>query len=325
MLKLGKITLDAPFFQAPLSGYSDYAMRKIARRFGAPLTFAPVMLAKSAANPKVLTKPLFRPQADEHPIGAQILGSEPLIMAEAAKALENIGYDLLDLNFACPVPKVLRRQRGGFLLKHPERIMEIYRRVREAVSCPVLMKLRIGYGHSQQNRDHFLQIVSRAAAEGVDGLVIHGRSVMQRFKGSADFDILAQIKKQFPQTTIIGSGDIFDAEYAEKTLNQTGIDGVLLARGAIGNPWIFRDLKALLQGKNKPTPPTLAEQGHTIIKHFELVSDIYKKTKAVRFFRKFIVNYCRIHPHRKRTQQALLSAKNTKDLLTAINHCYSLK
>jgi len=322
MLNLGNIKLQMPFFQAPLSGYSDYAMRKIARRFGAPLTFAPVMLAKSAVNPKFLNKKIFNPQDDEHPIGAQILGSDPIIMAKAAKALENIGYDLIDLNFACPAPKVLRRQRGGYLLKHPERIMEIYRRVREAVSCPLLMKLRIGYGHSQEHRDYFWQIVSRAASEGVDALVIHGRSVMQRFTGSADFNILAQIKKQFPQTTIIGSGDMFEPLTIAENLKKTRIDGVLIARGAIGNPWIFRDLKAILQGKNKPDTPTLEEQGHTIIKHFELVSEIYKKAKAVRFFRKFIAGYSKRHPQRKKLRLQLLAAENKDQFIETINRWY---
>ena len=159
MLKIGNVTLDVPFFQAPLSGYSDYPMRKMARDFGAPLTFSGVMLAKSAANPKVLAKAVFRPGEDEHPIGAQILGAEPEVMAAAAKALVGVGYDLIDLNFACPAPKVLRRHRGGYLLNEPEKVIQIYRCVRSAVSCPVIMKLRIGFDSSEASRENFHQIV----------------------------------------------------------------------------------------------------------------------------------------------------------------------
>ncbi|MCX5634359.1 MAG: tRNA-dihydrouridine synthase, partial [Planctomycetota bacterium] len=119
MLKLGQLLLNAPFFQASLSGYSDYAMRRLAIDFGAPLTFAGVMLAKSAAHPKVIKKPEFQPHKDEHPIGAQLLGNEPEIMVKAAQAVTNIGYDVLDLNFACPAPKVLRRCRGGYMMQEP--------------------------------------------------------------------------------------------------------------------------------------------------------------------------------------------------------------
>ena len=133
MLKIGNINLSVPFVQAPLSGYSDYAMRRLGLDFGVPMTFSGVMLAKSAAHPKLLRNPLFRPHDDEHPVGAQILSNDPATMAKAARALEGAGYDVIDLNFACPAPKVLRSRRGGYLLKEPETVIEIYRRVRDAV------------------------------------------------------------------------------------------------------------------------------------------------------------------------------------------------
>jgi len=322
VLRLGNIILDSPFFQAPLSGYSDYAMRSISRLFGAPLTFAGVMLAKSAAHPKILKKPLFRPYDDEHPIGAQILGSDPLIMAKAAKALEESGYDLIDLNFACPAPKVLRRRRGGYLLKHPGKVMEIYRRVRDAVSCPVLMKLRTGFDNSQACRDNFWQIASQTAAEGIDGLVVHGRSVVQKFTGKADFQILAELKRSFPQTTIIGSGDLFEADAIAEQLKTTGIDGVVIARGAIGNPWIFRDLQAIINGRDKPFEPNLEEQGKIILKHFELVCQLFDNIKAVRYFRKFLGGYSKRHPERKKLRQQVLAAENKSEFIETINRWY---
>ncbi|MBN1804742.1 MAG: tRNA-dihydrouridine synthase family protein, partial [Sedimentisphaerales bacterium] len=159
MLKIGSLILKVPFIQAPLSGYSDYAMRRLGLDFGVPLTFSGVMLAKSAAHPKLLRNPAFRPHDDEHPVGAQILGNDPATMAKAARALEDAGYDLIDLNFACPVPKVVRRQRGGYLLKEPEMVMEIFNRVREVVTCPVTMKLRTGFDSSMESYDNFHRIV----------------------------------------------------------------------------------------------------------------------------------------------------------------------
>ena len=322
MLKLGHISLDVPFFQAPLSGYSDYAMRKLALDFEAPLTFAGVMLAKSAAHPGVVEKPEFRPRDDEHPVGAQILGSEPEVMAKAAKELVGVGYDLIDLNFGCPAPKVLRRGRGGYLLKEPEKVMAIFRCVRGAVDCPVLMKLRIGFDKSEQSRENFLEIVSEASAAGVDALIIHGRSVQQRFRDTSDWEFLAWLKKQFPKLTIIGGGDLFEAENIAERMNSAGVDGVVIARGAIGNPWIFRNLRAVFDGGGPLEPPGLEEQGRVILRHFELVRGLYEAEKAVRYFRKFIVGYCKIHPERKKAQQDLLIANDGGELLAAVKKWY---
>jgi tRNA-dihydrouridine synthase B len=322
MLKLGSLNLDVPFFQAPLSGYSDYAMRRLALDYGAPLTFAGVMLAKSATYPKVLRLPAFKPRDDEHPVGAQILGNDPQTMARAAKELANVGYDLIDLNFACPAPKVLRRRRGGALLNRPNAAIEIFKRVRDSVSCPVLIKLRIGFRNNSESLDNFWKIVTQVIAEGVDALVIHGRSVLQKFTGLADWKILAEVKRRFPQATIIGSGDLFCPETAAELKKETGIDGLCIARGAIGNPWIFSHLHTIFKNKLFSEPPNLNQQARTIIRHFELVAELYPPKKAIRYFRKFLVGYCKLHPHRKKAQKGLLAADDKNQLLDAIGEWY---
>ena len=199
-LKLGSLTLDVPFFQASLSGYSDYAMRSLARRFGCPFTLADMMLAKSAANPKVLRKTCFLPRPDEHPVGAQLLGANPATMAKAAKGLVAAGYDAIDLNFACPAPKVLRRGRGGAMLNEPDIVIDCLKAVRDAVACPVLMKLRIGVDHKPKSLQNFWDIVTRSIENGVDALIIHGRTVAERFRGKADWDFLASVKKTLPRS-----------------------------------------------------------------------------------------------------------------------------
>ena len=322
MFKIGNLNLSVPFIQAPLSGYSDYAMRRLGLDFGVPLTFSGVMLAKSAAHPKLLSKPAFRPHDDEHPVGAQILGNDPATMAKAARALEGAGYDIIDLNFACPAPKVLRRRRGGYLLKEPETVMEIYNRVREAVTCPVTMKLRIGFDSSRESYDNFHQIVFDAAQQKIDALTIHGRTVVQKFSGAVDWDLIAEIKHRFNGTTIIGSGDLFQPQATIQRLNNTKIDGVLIARGAIGNPWIYKGLNAVWAGKPSPNPPMLAEQAEVIRKHFEMICHLYEPIKAVRYFRKFLVRYCRLHPKRKQAQKALLAAKSKAELLIVFRRWY---
>ena len=318
MLKIGNIILDVPFFQASLIGYSDYAMRAIARDFGAPMTFAGVMLAKSVIHPRVFNNPSFKPGDDEHPIGAQLLGEDPEIMARAAKVVWKAGFDLIDLNFACPAPKVIRRKRGGFLLNEPDKVIEIYNAVRESVDCPVTMKLRTSFDN--QSYDNFWDISSRAAAGKVDALIVHPRTVCQRFTGSANWQFLSEVKKQFPRTIIFGSGDLFSVDTIKNNIKNTGVDGAVIARGAIGNPWIFNQLRA----GNEFLAPTLEQQGRVISKHFSLVCNLYGHKKAVTHFRKFVIAYCKLHPLRKKTQKALFSANNAEEFLAVVKQWYSL-
>ncbi|MDD5064512.1 MAG: tRNA-dihydrouridine synthase family protein [Phycisphaerae bacterium] len=317
MLRIGNINLDIPYFQAALAGYSDYAMRTIARDCGAPLVFAGAMLAKSVIHPKVFNSQAFKPGDDEHPIGAQLLGEEPEIMAKAAMVVSKAGYDLIDLNFACPAPKVIRRKRGGFFLNEPDKAIEIYNAVRESVDCPVTMKLRTSFDN--QSYDNFWDIASRAVAGNVDALIVHPRAVCQRFTGQADWQFLSEVKKRFPRTIIFGSGDLFSVDTIKNNIKETGVDGVAIARGAIGNPWIFRQLR----DGDDFIAPTLQQQGQIILKHFSLVCKLYEHKKAIRYFRKFAVAYCKIHPSRKKAQKALFTAKTDEEFFAAVKQWYS--
>ena len=322
-LKLGSLTLDVPFFQAPLSGYSDYAMRTLARRFGCPFTMADMMLDKAATNPRVLRKARFRPGPDDHPVGAQIIGKSPETMAGAARALVEAGYDLIDLNFACPVPKVLHRGRGGALLEDPDGVIDILKAVRDAVACPILMKLRIGMDHEPRSLDYFWEIVTRSIEQGIDALVIHGRTVEERYRGKADWDIATAVKSRFPHATIVGSGDIFDAAATVELMEKTGLDGFVVARGAVGNPWIFRELRCVWEGRPIPPPPDLAEQRLVMLEHLDRIMQCYPPIKAIRQFRKFIVRYVRRHPMRKPVLLSLVKLKTRAEVEAAIHTWYA--
>ncbi len=322
-LKLGGLTLDVPFFQASLSGYSDYAMRTLARQFGCPFTMADMMLAKSAAHPRVLRKAIFRPGPDEQPIGAQILGRKPAVMAAAARDLVAAGYDVIDMNFACPAPKVLRRGRGGALLNEPDTVIDILKAVRDAVTVPILMKLRIGVDHQPQSLDNFWQIVNGSVEHGVDALVIHGRTVSERYRGKADWDMPAAVKSSLPRATIVGSGDIFDPAATVDLMKRTGLDGFIVARGAIGNPWIFRDLRCVWENRPVPAAPELGEQRLVILEHFERILQGFPEKKAVGFFRKFSVGYVCRHPRRKPVLMSFMKAKTRADVEDTINTWYT--
>ena len=322
MLRLGNFKLQIPVFQAALSGYSDRAMRVLAYEFGAPLTFGGLLLAKSVINPKMWRKTGLKLTDAEGPVAGQLLGSDPEIMAQAASVLEDRGFVMVDLNFACPAPKVLRRGRGGALLNQPRRILAIYQAVRRAVSCPVLMKLRIGLNGSPCDRDYFLDICTDVAAEGIDALVVHGRTVSQKYHGRADWQIIAEIKERFGETTVIGSGDLLSAETAVERLAASAADGVAIARGAIGNPWIFRDLRALLGGEPKPPEPDVAEQAEVILRHFEMILSDYDQRKAIGHFRKFCVGYCRRHPSGKQAKLDFMAAQSARQVQTAVRQWY---
>jgi tRNA-dihydrouridine synthase B len=316
VLKIGKIILNAPFFQAAMAGYSDYAMRTVARDCGAPMVFAGAMLAKGVIHPRVFNNPLFGPGDDEHPVGAQLLGNDPAIMAKAAKVLLEMGYDLIDINFACPTPKVINRERGGFLLTDPDKVMEIYSAVRESVDCPVTIKLRTGF--DEKSIDDFWEIASRAAAGKVNALIVHPRTVSQRFTGRANWQFLPEVKKRFPNTIIIGSGDLFSVDTILNNMKISSVDGVSIARGAIGNPWIFSQLRA----GNGNIIPSLDEQGSVISKHFHLVCKLYGEEKGVMHFRKFAIAYCKLHPRRKNVQKAFSSVKSAEEFAAVIRQWY---
>jgi len=321
-LKLGSLALDMPFFQASLSGYSDYPMRVFARRFGCPFALSDVMLAKSVLHPQAQRKACFHPGPNEHPVGAQLLGKTPATMARAARALVALGYDVIDLNFACPAPKVLRRGRGGALLDHPDTTIDILKAVRDSVACPVLMKLRIGANRSPRAQDNFWAIVARALAAGVDALVIHGRTVAERYHGKADWNFLATVKARFPAATIIGSGDIFEPAATVELLRTTGLDGCVVARGAIGNPWIFRDLRCVWEGRPLPAAPDLPEQRLIMLEHLARVLVGYPEKQGVDYFRKFMTRYVRRHPKRKQVLLTLMKARTRAEFEHGVDTWY---
>lgn len=324
-LILGNIELDMPVFQAPLSGYTDFAMRQLGRDFGCKLTFAGLMLAKSAAHPKVLRKIHDGSLGAEYPLGGQLLGRDSHEMIAGGKALLANGFDLIDLNFACPARKVLMRGRGGALLREPELAIQIFKDVRREISCPLLIKLRAGYGTSEKSKNSFLQICEAAAEYGAEAVVVHGRTVTQKYRGKADWKIIADVKRRLErsQTKVVGSGDLFSGEDVKNRLEQTGIDGVIIARGAIGNPWIYDQIRASLNNQPQPERPTVKQVGQVMDRHLEMILRIFASGKAVGYFRKFAVHYCKFHPERKDVQADFMGAKHIEELKNAIEKWFN--
>jgi nifR3 family TIM-barrel protein len=312
-LSIGDITLASPVVQAALSGYSDRAMRVLARRHGAAYSLGEVLLdrfvTEVGTNKRNLARIAVSPE--EHPVGGQLMGSNPDDFPPAARRLVAEGYDVIDINFGCPVKKVLGRCRGGYLLSVPETALEIVSRVRDAVppQVPVTLKMRRGIDDSAASADKFWTIFDGAFARGVAAITVHGRSVQQKYVGPSNWKFLATVKQHAGSRTVIGSGDLFSAEACVAMLRQTGVDGVSIARGAIGNPWIFRQTLALLAGEAAPPPPTIYEQAAVLREHFELAEELHGAELAGRLMRKFAIKYARLHPDYLPVRDAFVGVK----------------
>lgn len=299
-LCIGPVRLDFPVVQAALSGYSDMPMRVIARRLGAPYTLCEVMLDKFIVElkPRRKNRHFLEIADEEHPTGGQLMGADPQDFAPAALRMVESGFDVIDINFGCPVKKVLGRCRGGFHLSQPSVALEIVQRVRDAVpaTIPVTVKMRRGIDDSAESRDKFYEIFDGAFALGVAAITVHGRTVQQRYDGPSRWEFLRELKQHAGERVVLGSGDLFSAEACLDMMRYTGVDGVTVARGAIGNPWIFAQARALAAGEPLPDPPTLHEQRDLIREHYRLAEELYGAERCLPDMRKFAIKYSQLHP-----------------------------
>jgi len=303
-LKIGTLTIDLPVVLAALAGYTDISYRLVCRGLGAPYCATGAMLDTHLLHHGKLRQLLTQVHPQDHPLAGQLMGREPRVMAAAAAVLAAADYDVIDLNFACPVKKVLARGRGGYLMSHPDIALEIVRAVREAVpDKPVTVKLRRSFRDADRTEDDFWEIARGAFEAGAAAICVHARSVEQKYQGRADWEFLTRVKRAFPDRTVIGSGDVLTAEDALRMIRETGVDGVSAARGAIGNPWFFRQARDVADGR-PPRRPTLADQRRLISRHYDLTSEIYGSRFSVKRMRNFAIHYSRLHPHPAQARKA---------------------
>lgn len=327
-LRIGNLEIGFPVVQAALSGYSDLPMRVIARRHGASYSICEVMLDQFllALSKRQKTRHFLDIHPDEHPVGGQLMGAEAEQFSAGALKLVEAGFDIIDVNFGCPVKKVLGRCRGGFHLSQPEVAIEILRRTRDVVpdSIPVTVKMRRGMDDSQQARDDFFTILDGAIAAGLSAATVHGRTVAQRYVGASRWEFLGEVKRYVGDSIkILGSGDLFAAEDCLKMLKQTGIDGVTVAKGAIGNPWIFRQTRALANGLPLPPPPTLHQQADVMREHFSLCEQTYSTERAPLLMRKFCIKYSQSHPDHEVVRLAIVKMRTRDEFDQIIRKHYA--
>jgi len=326
-LTIGSVAIGFPVVQAALSGYSDWPMRIMARRLGASYTLCEVMLDKFLVELKdrQKTSHFLHLCEEDHPVGGQLMGSEPDQFAAGALKLVQAGFDVIDINFGCPVKKVLGRCRGGYHLGQPELALEIVRRTRDTVppEIPVTVKMRRGIDDSSESRDKFFQILDGAFKAGVAGITVHGRTVEQKYNGPSRWDFLRQVKQHVGGRTILGSGDLFTAEDCLAMIAETGVDGVTVARGAIGNPWIFHEVRELAAGRPLPPPPSLHRQRQVLQQHFQLAAGLYGSQRVGPIMRKFGIKYSMLHPQSTAVRQAMVQAKSVEGWQAALDQWYA--
>ena len=326
-LKIGNIEIGFPVVQAALSGYSDWPMRVIAKRLSAPYTACEVMLDQFLVSLKERkrTSHFLHISEEEHPVGGQLMGAEPAQFAEASLKLVEAGFDIIDINFGCPVKKVLGRCRGGFHLGQPDVALDIVQRTRDAVpdEIPVTVKMRRGIDDTQESEDNFFTILDGAFDIGIAGVTVHGRTVQQRYIGPSRWEFLKKVKQHIGDRILLGSGDLFTPTDCLQMIEETGVDGVTVARGAIGNPWIFQQTRAVAEGKPLPDPPRLLEQREIIREHFQLAAQVYPETRVGPIMRKFGIKYSILHPDHELVRKDFVKVRDAAQWDAVLDKWYS--
>lgn len=283
-MKIGNIELKNPFVLAPLAGITDKSMRSLCVKQGASLVYTEMVSGKGLWYGDDKTRHLLDLSEDDNPAAFQLFGSEPEIMEFAVKELASRENVLVDLNIGCPVPKIVKNGEGSALLKKPELLYDIVSTMVKAAGKPVTGKIRMGFKLDENTAVETAKVLEAAGAAAV---TVHGRTREQYYEGKADWNVIAEVKKAV-NIPVIGNGDVNTGADAVAMMDQTGCDGVMIARGALGNPWIFRDAVALWQGNPLPPPPTNAEKVQMLLTHLDMVVADKGDRIAVREMRKHV-------------------------------------
>ena len=320
-MQIGKFTFNEPVFLAPMAGVTDTAYRIIAHDMGCPLCYAEMVSSQGIHFRNERTLTMLESEPGERPLAMQIFASTPEMAAEAAKYVEDLGTaDILDFNMGCPAPKIVKNGEGSALMLAPDKVYEILSAIRKAVKMPFTVKMRKGWDDQHVN---VLEIAKIAEAAGVDAIAVHGRTREQFYSGQADWQIIAEVKKAV-KVPVIANGDVRTCKDLQRILDTTGADGVMIGRGAQGNPWIFKQLTHYLRTGEVLPPPTLQERAAVIVRHLDLLLKYKGDYIGPREMRKHATWYTRGITHGAILRDKFNRAEKREDFIAILNEYFNL-
>ena len=286
-LHIGDVELNNNVVLGPMAGVCDLPFRLLCKEQGAGLVCTEMVSAKAIMYNNRNTKELLTTDERERPVSLQLFGSDPEIVSSQAARIEDLPFDILDLNMGCPVPKVVNNGEGSALMKKPELAARIAEACVKAISKPVTTKIRKGF---DEDTITAVELAKRLEDAGVSAVIVHGRTRQEFYSGKADWDIIRRVKEAV-SIPVIGSGDVTDGPTAKKMIDTTGVDGVMIARAARGNPWIFREVVHFLETGEELPKPSWEEKKEMILRHARMLSDFKGEYIAIREMRKHVSWY----------------------------------
>ena len=309
-LQIGNVTLENNIILAPMAGVTDLPFRLLCARQGAGLTCMEMVSAKAIYYHNKNTEELMAIHPEEKQVSLQLFGSDPEIISEMAKRIEDRPFSILDLNMGCAVPKVVNNGEGSALMKDPLLVGKIIEQTAKAINKPVTIKIRRGFDEARVNA---VEIAHIAQESGAAAVAVHGRTREQYYAGKADWEIIRQVKEHVT-IPVIGNGDVTDGASAAAMLKQTGCDGVMVGRAARGNPWIFAQILHFLKTGETLPRPELAEVKRQILEHAELMLACKGEYTAIREMRKHVSWYSAGYPHSSKIRQRINEVESMEEL-----------
>lgn len=307
---IGHVKLDNPYILAPMAGVTDLPFRFLCREQGAGLVCMEMVSAKAIQYRNKNTQELLVIHPKEAPVSLQLFGSDPEVISESAKRIEELPFSILDINMGCPVPKIVKNGEGCALMKQPKLVYEIVSRTVRAIRKPVTVKIRKGFDDSCMNAVEIAKIIEDA---GASAIAVHGRTREQYYSGNADWDIIRRVKEAV-SIPVIGNGDVTSKERADAMQRETGCDGVMIGRAARGNPWIFSELLAYDKTGNRPARPTIEERKQMIDRHARLQVEYKGEYAGIRQMRKHVSWYVAGLPNAARIRSGINEAQTYEEL-----------